>query len=89
MATVHLLVAGKVQGVFYRVSAKKQADALQLTGWVRNAPDGRVECLACGNLKELERFIAWCRQGPSRAQVSDVEIRWEDQQEFADFRILH
>ncbi|HVV06045.1 MAG TPA: acylphosphatase [Puia sp.] len=72
MPTVHLLIEGKVQGVFYRASAKAAAEKLHITGWIKNTPEGHVEALACGEEESLRQFVAWCRKGPERAMVSDV-----------------
>lgn len=69
----HVLVSGKVQGVYYRASTVKKAQALGLCGWVRNLEDGRVEILAQGPLPELKQLLAWCEKGPMLAKVSKVE----------------
>ncbi|GGB18313.1 acylphosphatase [Puia dinghuensis] len=87
MPTIHLLIKGIVQGVYYRASAKEQADRLHLTGWVRNTPEGYVEITATGEAAALDKFIAWCRQGPSRAIVSEVESRPLPETRFEDFAI--
>jgi acylphosphatase len=68
------LVSGRVQGVYYRGSARERARSAQLTGYARNLPDGRVEVLACGEEGAVLRFIEWLWQGPSAAQVLDVSI---------------
>lgn len=70
----HLLVLGKVQGVFYRASAQQEARRLGLCGWVRNLPSGEVEGEVEGEEAEVEEFVAWCRQGPSRSLVSQVKV---------------
>ncbi len=75
---IHLLISGKVQGVWYRASTREKAGQLGLTGWVRNLPDGRVEAVAEGEVTALEELIAWCRQGPPAARVSDVAVTWQD-----------
>ncbi len=68
------LVSGRVQGVFYRGSARERARRAQLTGHARNLPDGRVEVLVCGPESAVLRFIEWLWQGPSAAQVLDVRV---------------
>ncbi|PNU20052.1 acylphosphatase [Geothermobacter hydrogeniphilus] len=84
----HLLISGRVQGVWYRGSTKDKARELGLTGWVRNLPDGRVEALACGPQEQIEALIQWCHQGPPAAQVSEVEVDWREPGEtFANFKI--
>ncbi len=68
-----LTVYGRVQGVFYRVSAKEQAEKLGLTGWVRNTPDRTVEIVVQGKEEKLNQFIEWCHVGPSYAKVDSVD----------------
>lgn len=74
---VHILVSGKVQGVFYRATTKEVADRLGLTGWVRNLPDGRVEIVAEGEEDALKNLISWCWEGPPLARVDSVDVKWE------------
>ena len=88
MPTVHLIIKGKVQGVFYKTSAKKEADSLHVTGWVKNTRNGDVEAMASGNVDAIERFIAWCKQGPPRAMVTDVAVTKQAEQAFGGFAIL-
>ena len=85
---VHLKITGRVQGVFFRASTVAQAQRLGLAGWVANALDGSVEVVAEGARARIEELIAWCHRGPSGAQVTNVEIRWEaSRNEFASFGI--
>ena len=88
MPTIHLLIKGKVQGVFYRASAKEQAHHLALTGWVKNTPEGDVEITASGDAAALEQFTNWCRRGPNRAHVTTVESKPLPDTTFEGFRIL-
>jgi acylphosphatase len=73
-----ILVAGRVQGVWFRESCREQAVALGVTGWVRNLADGRVEAVLEGPEAAVERVVQWCHDGPSRAHVERVVIRVED-----------
>jgi acylphosphatase len=73
----HLHIAGSVQGVYYRESARRTAESLGLCGFARNLPDGRVEAVAEGPRLDVERFILWCHDGPPAAHVTSVEVRWE------------
>ena len=72
---VHLLIGGRVQGVGFRESTLVVAERLNLGGWVRNLPDGRVEAELEGAPSEVERAVAWCQQGPPGARVDNVELR--------------
>lgn len=76
-AGLSLVVNGRVQGVFFRLKAKQQAEKLGLSGWVRNNPDGSVQCLAEGNKAKLQELIAWCQQGPKQAVVNEVKVSWQ------------
>ena len=89
MPTVHLVIKGKVQGVFYRASAKKAAVQLTITGWIRNKENGDVEALATGNTIQLNEFIGWCRLGPEGAKVTAVVETWQDETVFDSFIVMH
>ena len=67
-------VSGRVQGVFYRASARQRAELLGVTGYARNLADGRVEVLACGEPAAVAALCEWLRQGPPAASVTDVLI---------------
>ncbi len=69
----HYFIEGRVQGVFYRDSTRQKALELNLTGWVKNVADGRVECAAFGTIPQLETFEQWLRQGPKLANVSGIK----------------
>jgi acylphosphatase len=71
---VHLWISGRVQGVFFRSATQEQARERGLTGWVRNAPDGRVEAEVQGARSAVDELIAECREGPPGAKVADVEV---------------
>lgn len=72
MVAVRFLVSGKVQGVFYRASAREQALALGLAGHARNLADGRVEVVACGSASAVEALERWLWRGPAAARVDGV-----------------
>lgn len=74
-ATQRMIVSGKVQGVGYRNWAIWTANALGVTGWVRNVRDGRVEIMASGEHTALEAMVEACRQGPQLARVDDIEVQ--------------
>jgi acylphosphatase len=69
-----VVVSGEVQGVFFRDSAHREANALGVTGWVRNRPDGRVEAFFEGAPDAVARLVRWCEDGPRHATVDDVQV---------------
>lgn len=84
----HLIVSGRVQGVYFRAETSDQAAALGLTGWVKNRPDRSVEVVVEGSREDVEKLISWCRQGPPVAEVSGVDVAWENYTgEFTKFKI--
>lgn len=78
LTRVHLWIAGRVQGVFFRATTSDEAKARGLTGWVRNASDGRVEAEVQGARSAVDDLIDECRTGPSMASVTDVEVETID-----------
>ncbi len=74
---VNLIIRGHVQGVFFRVSTRQQAQRLGLKGFVRNLSDGSVNAVAEGEHLDIEHFIRWCRRGPSAARVEEVIVQNE------------
>lgn len=89
MRAVELVVSGRVQGVYYRATAREVADQLGLAGWVRNRDDGAVVVRAEGQPDAVDRFIEWSRQGPPAAKVVEVEISEVTPQGDAGFDVLH
>lgn len=87
MPTIHLLIKGRVQGVFYRATAKEKAVEAGVKGWIKNTPDGNVEAIATGSRESINTFIEWCKKGPSGALVTSVEITNLEERFFNDFRI--
>ena len=69
-----LKISGRVQGVLYRRHAEREALRLGLGGFVRNLPDGSVECVVEGEQEALEAFLAWARRGPALARVDAVTV---------------
>jgi len=72
--THHLRIHGRVQGVWFRESMRNEAERLNVTGWVRNTPDGAVEAVIQGPADAVEAMIEWARSGPPLARVDRVEI---------------
>ena len=84
----HVLVSGRVQGVFFRYETRKRAREKGVTGWVRNTLDGRVEAIFEGEKENVDYMIEFCRRGPPAARVTKVEVRWEPYKgEFREFQI--
>jgi acylphosphatase len=88
MPTIHLTIKGKVQGVFFRASAKDKADEIGVRGWVKNTDDGNVEAMVNGNKEQLQKFIEWCKTGPPRAVVTDIAITYKEEEIFDGFRVF-
>lgn len=73
---LHVVIRGRVQGVGFRYATCDMARELRLRGWVRNLPGGEVEAEFHGPRETLETALAWCRQGPRVAHVTQVDIEW-------------
>ncbi len=84
----HVLVAGRVQGVWFRAATRETARRLGVSGWVRNLADGRVEAVFEGSLPAVEAAVAWCGEGPERATVTDVRVVWEQPEGLSGFEIV-
>lgn len=85
---IHCFVTGRVQGVFFRASTQEQAIQLDITGWVRNLPDGRVEVLACGEKYAINKLHTWLQHGPRLAEVTDLSYEELPWQAYARFDVL-
>jgi acylphosphatase len=84
-----LVISGRVQGVYFRASARDVAQAQRLSGWVRNRYDGDVEAVVEGEDDAVRAFIAWCHDGPPGAHVSAIQVTVEPYSgEFHGFHIL-
>ncbi len=84
----HVVVAGRVQGVFFRDSLRRLAEQHGVAGWVRNTWDGTVEAVFEGEPDAVERLVEFCRAGPSGASVDHVEVREEQPEGLAGFRVV-
>lgn len=83
--TMHCIVSGKVQGVFYRAETQRKARELGVVGWVRNLPTGEVELVATGSIEQLAEMAVWLEQGPEMARVDNVvrnDVALEDSTDF-------
>ena len=87
---MHVIVSGRVQGVFFRAYTRETALALKLTGWVRNLPDGRVETVFEGEDTNVQSMLEWCKKGPPHALVNELEASEQTYTgEFREFRIIY
>lgn len=85
---VRLIIQGRVQGVWFRDSTRREAMSLGVNGWVKNCRDGSVEVLAEGPEERVNQLIKWCHHGPSYARVTDVhQTKEAGQGEFDTFDI--
>jgi acylphosphatase len=86
----HVIISGRVQGVFFRAETQQTALRLGVCGWVRNRPEGTVEAVFEGDSQLVEKAIEWCRQGSPMARVAEVKVQMQDYTgEFDDFSITY
>ncbi len=87
---VHIFASGRVQGVYYRQTMIKVASDLEVTGWVKNLKDGRVEAVIEGDEDVVDTLVEWCKKGPGFANVKQLKkIEEEYTGEFDKFRVKH
>ena len=86
----HLLIKGRVQGVWFRNNTQQEANNLGLKGWVKNLPDGQVEAVFEGEKNTVDKMIQWCHRGPRFARVDSIDVKWEKTKgNFDTFKILY
>jgi len=86
---VHLIISGRVQGVFFRAWIQGKAAELGLTGWVKNTPEGKVEAIFEGSEEKINEMLQKCYEGPRLAQIKEIEVKWEGATgEFGNFRMI-
>jgi acylphosphatase len=84
----HVIISGRVQGVFFRAETQRAAQRLGVRGWVRNRPDRTVEAVFEGPSQSVHQAVDWCWKGSPMAAISDVQVHWETfSGEFEDFSI--
>ena len=87
--TVHLIISGKVQGVYFRKHTQDISLQNNVYGWVKNLLNGDVECVLEGLKSNVDKVIIWCHQGPPNSRVDNVEIKNEKfTGDFTDFKIM-
>jgi len=86
----HVVISGKVQGVFFRAETQRSAENHEVSGWVRNRLDGKVEALFEGDEDDVRNILDWCRGGSTYSQVKNVQVEWEEYVgEFDEFEIVY
>lgn len=89
-ARAHVVISGRVQGVFFRAHTRDIATKFNVNGWVKNRDDGKVEALLEGDEENVKAVLDWCQDGPPSARVSGVDTKWEDYKgEFKRFEIIY
>jgi acylphosphatase len=88
MVHYKLVITGKVQGVYYRAYAQKEAEKLGLKGWVRNQSNGSVVAMVQGEKQVVDAFVDWCHKGSPSSVVEQVSIELQETLDYPDFRIL-
>jgi acylphosphatase len=89
-ARAHVVVSGRVQGVFFRARTKREAASRNVKGWILNRDDGALEAVFEGEEEAVKAMVAFCKHGPSEARVTNVDVVWEDYVgEFEAFEIRY
>lgn len=89
-ARVHIVVSGRVQGVFFRAKTQEKAEQLGVSGWVKNLAEGRVEAVFEGEKPQVEEMLKWAKKGSPGAIVSNLNVIWEEYRgEFSNFEIRY
>ena len=89
MKCVHIIVSGRVQGVFFRDNTRRKATELCLCGYAKNLPDETVEVVAQGDESKIKELIEFIKKGPGIAKVTNIEIKHKEPENFKSFSILH
>lgn len=87
--SMRLYIEGVVQGIFFRIFVKDNAEKNNVNGFVRNLEDGRIEIFLEGGIEDVNKMIDICKQGPKHSQIKNVEEKQESFQNFKEFKILH
>ena len=89
MKCVHLIVSGRVQGVFFRANVRNKAVELGLHGYAKNLPDGNVEVVAKGDEKKVNELVDFIKKGPGVASVTGIQVKHKEPENFKSFEIIH
>ena len=87
--SVRLYITGTVQGVFFRIFVKENAERYNVKGFTRNLEDGRIEVFLEGDTENVAKMIELCKKGPKHSMIKNVEIKQEYFQDFKAFKVLH
>jgi acylphosphatase len=87
MVRARVIVHGLVQGVWFRESCRRVAEEQGVAGWVRNRSDGTVEAVFEGDPQPVSVVVSWCRIGPSRAEVTGIDVTEETPEGLVGFRV--
>ncbi len=86
----HVIITGRVQGVFFRANTARAAERCGVAGWIRNRRDGTVEAVVEGEKAPVDEMLQWCRRGDPPAAVNEVHVKWEDYSgEYIGFSIAY
>ena len=86
----HVVIHGRVQGVFFRMETARAAKKSGVSGWVRNRPDGSVEAIFEGDRARVDQILKWCKKGPPLSDVKHLDVKWEPAtREYKGFEIAH
>jgi len=85
----HVIISGRVQGVFYRANTRGKAIKIRVNGWVKNLSNGNVEAIFEGEKNKVEEMIEWCKKGPIGARVDDVSVTWKEPKGFKSFELRY
>lgn len=89
MKCAHLIVSGRVQGVFFRANVKSKAIEFGLKGYAKNLENGDVEIVAQGNEEKITKLIEFIKKGPGISRVTGIQIKHKEQENFKSFEIIH
>ena len=87
MTRRRVVVSGRVQGVFFRDTTRRRAEAAGVAGWVRNTPEGTVEAVFEGEPGAVDELVEFCRRGPSGAEVAGIEVEEEQPENLSGFAV--
>ncbi len=88
MQTIRINISGRVQGVWFRASTKHKAQEFDITGWVKNEPDGMVTIEATGEQAALDQLVSWCHEGSTHARVEKVHVEIIEFKNYPTFDVI-